>query len=65
MKLNAKLPAALAALVWCGVAAGMFAAEPAARKALVLQSDFGVKDGAVAAMKGVAVGIDPELRIYD
>ncbi len=32
---------------------------------LVLQSDFGVKDGAVAAMKGVAVGVDPELKIYD
>ena len=32
---------------------------------LVLQSDFGTKDGAVAAMKGVAVGVEPELKIYD
>ena len=32
---------------------------------LVLQSDFGLKDGAVAAMKGVAVGVDPDLKIYD
>jgi S-adenosylmethionine hydrolase len=32
---------------------------------LVLQTDFGTKDGAVAAMKGVAVGIDPELAIFD
>ena len=32
---------------------------------LVLQSDFGVKDGAVAAMKGVAVGVNPDLKIYD
>ena len=38
----------------------LFAAAP-----LVLQSDFGTKDGAVAAMKGVAVGVGPELRIYD
>ena len=36
-----------------------------ARPALVLQSDFGVKDGAVAAMKGVAVGVDADLKIYD
>ena len=65
MKLNAKLCAALAALVWCGIAAEASAAEPNARKALVFQSDFGVKDGAVAAMKGVAVGVEPELKIYD
>ena len=32
---------------------------------LVLQSDFGTKDGAVAAMKGVAVGVSPDLKIYD
>ena len=36
-----------------------------ARSSLVLQSDFGAKDGAVAAMKGVAVGVEPELKIYD
>jgi S-adenosylmethionine hydrolase len=32
---------------------------------LVLQSDFGVKDGAVASMKGVAVSVSAELDIYD
>ena len=32
---------------------------------LVLQSDFGLKDAAVASMKGVAVGVSPELGIYD
>ncbi len=32
---------------------------------LVLQTDFGTKDGAVAAMKGVAVGISPRLVIHD
>ncbi|WP_193104937.1 S-adenosyl-l-methionine hydroxide adenosyltransferase family protein [Brachybacterium sp. FME24] len=33
--------------------------------ALVLQSDFGLDDGAVSAMYGVAVGVDPALRIHD
>jgi S-adenosylmethionine hydrolase len=37
----------------------------AQKNVLVFQSDFGLKDGAVAAMKGVAVGVSPELRIYD
>lgn len=32
---------------------------------LVLQSDFGVKDAAVASMKGVAVSVSPQLDIYD
>ena len=32
---------------------------------LVLQSDFGTKDGAVAAMKGVAAGVEPTLKVYD
>lgn len=32
---------------------------------LVLQTDFGTKDGAVAAMKGVAVGVDPRLPVFD
>src|SRR2546430_96742 len=33
--------------------------------ALVLQTDFGLKDGAVAAMRGVAVGVSPKLSIHD
>ena len=36
-----------------------------AEEVLVFQSDFGTKDGAVAAMKGVAVGVADDLRIYD
>jgi S-adenosylmethionine hydrolase len=32
---------------------------------LVLQSDFGMKDGAVAAMKGVAVAVSADLVIHD
>nr|WP_048601675.1 S-adenosyl-l-methionine hydroxide adenosyltransferase family protein [Rubeoparvulum massiliense] len=35
------------------------------RNALVLQSDFGLKDGAVSAMKGVAFGVDRELAMFD
>lgn len=36
-----------------------------AQHALVIQSDFGTKDGAVAAMKGIAFGVDPRLAIMD
>lgn len=33
--------------------------------ALVIQTDFSLKDGAVSAMKGVAFGVDPKLPIFD
>jgi S-adenosylmethionine hydrolase len=36
-----------------------------AQNVLVFQSDFGLKDGAVAAMKGVAVSVSPNLNLYD
>lgn len=32
---------------------------------MVFQTDFGLKDGAVSAMKGVATGVDPDLKLYD
>jgi len=32
---------------------------------VVFQSDFGLKDGAVSAMKGVASEVDPHLKLYD
>ncbi|HYJ37877.1 MAG TPA: S-adenosyl-l-methionine hydroxide adenosyltransferase family protein [Chitinophagaceae bacterium] len=35
------------------------------KNALVIQTDFGLKDGAVNAMKGVAYGIQRDLQIYD
>jgi S-adenosylmethionine hydrolase len=35
------------------------------RKILVFQSDFSLKDGAVAAMKGVSVSVSDNLQIYD
>jgi len=48
----------LAAIALCPAIA--WSADP-----LVLQSDFGVKDAAVASMKGVAVGVSRDLDIYD
>jgi len=56
MKKRAPLLAAIALLP----AATAWSAEP-----LVLQSDFGVKDAAVASMKGVAVSVSRDLDIYD
>lgn len=35
------------------------------KRNLVLQTDFGLGDGAVSAMYGVAVSVDPELRIFN
>lgn len=48
----------VAILLLLGSAA--YASDP-----LVLQSDFGVKDVAVASMKGVAVSVSRDLDIYD
>lgn len=39
--------------------------RPVSKPALVFQTDFGLRDGAVSAMKGVATGIDPDLKLYD
>lgn len=32
---------------------------------IVFQTDFGLKDGAVSSMKGVALTVDPDLKLYD
>ena len=32
---------------------------------LVFQSDFGLRDGAVSAMKGVAMSVSDDLKIFD
>jgi S-adenosylmethionine hydrolase len=37
----------------------------AKKNALVFQTDFGVKDGAVSSMKGVAFGVDSSLPLFD
>lgn len=38
---------------------------PAQNRTVVFQSDFGLKDGAVSAMKGVAMGVSPDLKLFD
>jgi S-adenosylmethionine hydrolase len=48
-------------MIW---AAG-FAVLRAETRALVLQTDFGTKDGAVAAMRGVAFGVSTKLPVFD
>lgn len=45
--------------------AGITACRRPTKAVVVFQSDFGVKDGAVSAMKGVATGVDPDLKLYD
>lgn len=47
------------------LAAVLSAPLRAAEAALVFQSDFSLKDGAVSAMKGVAFGVSPSLKQFD
>ncbi len=44
--------------------AGIFILS-AQNKIIVFQSDFGLKDGAVSAMKGVSLGVSEDLKLYD
>jgi len=48
-------------LLFCFCATVLFAQH----KTVVFQTDFGVKDGAVSAMKGVAMGVSPDLKLFD
>lgn len=50
--------------LWIGLLVAVWSTAWA-QNALVLQSDFGTQDGAVAAMKGVAVGVSRDLVIHD
>jgi len=50
-------------LLIIATAAGAAASE--SRRALVLLSDFGLTERFVASMKGVALGVDPDLQIHD
>lgn len=61
MKRFARLPG-FAVLI--GLTSLALAAAPPPH-ALVFQSDFGEKDGAVASMRGVAYGVSPELDMFD
>jgi S-adenosylmethionine hydrolase len=47
------------------LSAFLFTTSAWSQPILVLQSDFGTLDGAVASMKGVAVGVSPDIHIYD
>jgi S-adenosylmethionine hydrolase len=61
-----QLPLALAALICFGGNAAEAQSDDAEPKGVVVyQSDFGLKDGAVSAMHGVAFTVDPELRLED
>lgn len=53
-----------AALLLC-LGLALPAAAQEANGKIVIGTDFGTKDGAVAAMKGVALGVDPALGVYD
>lgn len=53
-----------AALVLC-VLIPLAGPLSAAEQPLVFQTDFGLKDGAVAAMRGVAVGVSARVPIHD
>lgn len=43
----------------------LIAAVEAQNKIVVFQTDFGLKDGAVSAMKGVSMGVDSSLKLFD
>ncbi len=65
MKFGAMALASLwtAALLYAAASVPAWAEEP--NGIVVYQSDFGLKDGAVSAMHGVALGVDPTLRLED
>jgi S-adenosylmethionine hydrolase len=43
----------------------LLAVIQAQNKIVVFQSDFGLKDGAVSAMKGVSMNVDSSLKLFD
>lgn len=54
-------PAFLIALFFSIITSSAFSQN----KIVVFQSDFGLKDGAVSAMKGVSMGVDTSLKLFD
>jgi len=52
-------------LVSLALLAGCANKEARRQGMIVVQTDFGVKDGAVAEMRGVALAVDPRLEIAD
>ncbi len=63
-RLLAGLAAVLLAAIGTAGTSGM-ARSAETNGIVVYQTDFGLKDGAVSAMKGVAVSVDPNLRLED
>jgi hypothetical protein len=55
----------LAALCFLWALTALPAAAEDPNGVIVYQTDFGLKDGAVSAMRGVAVSVDPSLRLED
>ena len=49
----------------CVMLSLLLVAAPAAEHALVLQTDFGLKDGAVGAMRGVVAGVSLRIPLHD
>src|SRR5258705_10171618 len=52
------LPTFLLLFLICTIVSGQI-------KIVVFQSDFGLKDGAVSAMKGVSMGVSTDLKLFD
>jgi S-adenosylmethionine hydrolase len=52
-------------LISCWALGAMPAAAEQPNGVIVYQTDFGLKDGAVSAMRGVAVSVDSSLRLED
>jgi S-adenosylmethionine hydrolase len=51
--------------IWLAILSVVAAVSRGETRALVLQTDFGTKDGAVAAMRGVAFGVSAKLPVFD
>ncbi|RYU94847.1 SAM hydrolase/SAM-dependent halogenase family protein [Emticicia agri] len=60
-----KILLTLLLLIILGTLGVFYILSDKSKSALVLMTDFGVKDGAVAAMRGVALKLAPELGIHD
>jgi S-adenosylmethionine hydrolase len=67
MRRLARITLVAAVLGWLPLVEAAAAAQPAAgvNGIVVYQTDFGLKDGAVSAMHGVALSVDPNLRLED
>jgi len=62
---RAHIGALAVALTLLLITIALYSARVNEKGVLVYMTDFGVRDGAVSTMKGIAVSVDPGLRIYD